>query len=75
MNHDTDEKGGRSGAAYVAGRVNEPDVLDMYIATGIHVITMSRKRYQHLYSRYVGFTAAVREELTYRGFISRSSCP
>jgi hypothetical protein len=44
VNPDMDEKGGRIGAAYVADRVNEPDVLDIYKATGRHVSTMSRKR-------------------------------
>jgi hypothetical protein len=64
-----DEKGGRSGVAYVAGRASEPDVLDIYKATGRHVSTMSRKRYQHLYSRYMGVTTAVKVELTNKGFI------
>jgi hypothetical protein len=69
VNPDMDENGGRSGVAYVAGRAGEPDVLDIYKATGRHVSSMSRKRYQHLYSRYMSVTAAVRTELQDRGFV------
>jgi hypothetical protein len=69
VNPDMDENGGRSGIAYVAGRAGEPDMLDISKATGRHVSSMSRRRYQHLYSRYMSVTAAVGTELKDRGFV------